>query len=52
MITLLSDSAALQNFLELTVFAKGSVDRIERQIDIVRQLEVFVVHIDFHQFGA
>ena len=47
-----SNAAALKNSLKVTIFAKGSVDRIERQIDIVRQLEVFVAHIDFHDFDA
>ncbi len=47
-----SDAAAFQNFLKLAIFAKSSVDRIERQIDIVRQLEILVPHIDFHHFGA
>ena len=48
----ISDAAAFQNFLKLAIFAKSSVDRIEREIDIVRQLEILVPHIDFHHFGA
>ena len=46
------DSATLQNFLDLAIFAKGSVDRDEREIDIVRQLEILIPHIDLHHFGA
>src|SRR5207248_11586414 len=46
------DSATLQNFLDLAIFAKGSVDRDEREIDIVRQLEILVSHIYFNHFGA
>ena len=47
-----SDAAALENFLKVAILAKGSVDRIERQIDVVRQLEILIPHIDFHDFGA
>jgi hypothetical protein len=47
-----SDAAALENFLKVAIFAKGPVDRIERQIDVVRQLEILIPHIDFHDFGA
>src|SRR6185369_6686253 len=44
------DPATFQNFLNLAIFAKRPVDRDEGEIDIVRQLEVFVAHIDFHRF--
>jgi hypothetical protein len=47
-----SDAAALKNFLNLAIFTKGSMDRIEHEIDIVRQLKILVSHIDFHRFGA
>ena len=31
-----SDAAALQYFLDLAIFSKGSVNRIKREIDIIR----------------
>jgi hypothetical protein len=46
------DPAMFQNFLNLAIFTKGPVDRIERQIDIVRQLEILLPHIYFNHFVA
>ena len=46
------DPATFQNFLNLAIFTKSPVDGNEREIDIVRQLEILVPHIDFHHFGA
>ena len=45
------DPAALQNFLKLAIFTKSSVDRIEREIDIVRQLEIIAPYVYFHYFS-
>ena len=46
------DPATFQNFLNLAIFTKGPVDGDEREVDIIRQLEVFVAHVDFHRFNA
>ena len=46
-----SDTAVFQNFLKLAILAKSSVDCIERQLDIVRKLELFAAHINFYDIG-
>ena len=46
------DPATFQNFLELAIFTKGPVDGNKSEIDIARQLEVFVADIYFNHFGA
>jgi hypothetical protein len=46
------DPATLQNLLNLAIFAKCPVDGDEGEIDILRQFEILVPHIDFHHFCA
>ena len=47
-----SDAAVLQNSLDLAIFAEGSVNGEERKIDIVRQFEVLVAHVDIRHLRA
>jgi hypothetical protein len=46
----ISDAAAVKDSLKLPIFAKRSVDGIERQINIARQLKIFIPHIDVDHF--
>jgi hypothetical protein len=46
------DPAMFQNFLNLAIFTKRPVDGNKSEIDIARQLEVFVADIYFNHFGA
>src|SRR5881394_2998960 len=44
--------ARLENSLQLAVLAKGSVNRDEGKIDVVRQIEMLVTNIDLDDFAA
>jgi hypothetical protein len=47
-----SDAALFQNLLDLTVFAKGSVQRDECELDIAWQLKLRIPHIDVDNVRA
>ena len=47
-----TDAALLQNFLQLPVFAKRSVDGEECQIHITGQFEILVPYIDLENVGS
>ena len=51
-VTGVGDAAIFENFLHLTVFAEGPVQRDEGKIDILRELEIFILDIDIHDLGA
>ena len=51
-VTSIRHAALLQNFLELTVFAKSSVNGDKRKIDIFREHELFIPNINIDDLCA